>query len=148
MTSTDRPTYFATKYDSARDEVVALLSDEAEGYGMRDDSTGEADAPTGYFTLVTIPDEYGALYADCDDVRYLAETYGVTTADVAGHHIVTHNSQGFVSVETFATESEARAEFDRLSTLYARYVYGVPETVTDGELDDYIAANPDPDGFV
>ena len=25
--------YFATRYDSARDEVIALLADESEGYG-------------------------------------------------------------------------------------------------------------------
>jgi hypothetical protein len=124
--------YHATKYDSARDEVIALLADEAEGYGMRDDSSGEADAPTGYFALVTIPagvelvqTDLAAAYhvtpQEVDAISDLAVTYGVTPAEVIGSHIVTHNSQGFVSVETFDSEELARAEFDRLAGEYAEW---------------------------
>jgi hypothetical protein len=119
---TDRPTYHATKYDSARDEVIALLSDETEGYGMRDDSTGDVDAPTGYVQLVTIPaDADLSLPTPGDWVAELAETYGIAAEDVAGSHIVTHNSQGFVSVETFESEEQAREVFDCLDARYAEW---------------------------
>jgi hypothetical protein len=115
-------TYHATKYDSARDEVIALLSDEAEGYGMRDDSTGDATDYGSFFALVTIPaDVELTMPTPGDWVAELSETYGVTPADVIGTHIVTHNSQGFVSVETFSTEDEARAEYECRSARYAEW---------------------------
>lgn len=147
------PTYHATKYDSARDEVVALLSDEAEGYGMRDDTTGDVDAPTGYVALVVIPgDVYLIPDGPIASARYGADSvaaeYDVTPEDVAGVHLVTTNSQGFVSVETFETEEEAREAFRAADTLYTRYVYGIPDSVSDEEVDAYVDAHPDPDGFV
>jgi hypothetical protein len=119
--------YHATKYDSARDEVIALLSDELEGYGMRDDTSGDSESPTGFFALVVIPadgidpvnvtgDDYARFTADA-----VANEYGVTPAEVAGVHIVTHNSQGFVSVETFGSEAEAREEFDCRAGRYAEW---------------------------
>ena len=114
--------YFATKYDSARDEVIALLADEAEGYGQRDDSTGDVEAPTGYFALVTIPDDVTftvrVLAYDADSV---ANEYGVTPADVIGSHIVTHDSQGFVYVETFADEATARDEYTCRAARFAEW---------------------------
>jgi hypothetical protein len=121
------PTYHATKYDSARDEVIALLADELEGYGQRDDATGDVDAPTGWFALVTIPADVcltgpamSGLGIDAI-VSNLANEYGVAPADVAGTHIVTHNSQGFVSVETFDSEEEARAAFECRADHYAEW---------------------------
>jgi hypothetical protein len=114
--------YRATKYDSARDEVIALLSDELEGYGMRDDTSGDVDAPTGWFALVTIPDDVElSMPTPGDWVAELADTYDVMPAEVAGLHIVTHNSQGFVSVETFETEQEARDTFDCRAARYAEW---------------------------
>lgn len=117
--------YRATKYDSARDEVIALLSDELEGYGMRDDMSGDAEAPTGFFALVTIPADVSFPSAPLDGYAYNADTvaneYGVTPAEVAGVHIVTHNSQGFVSVESFGSEAEAREEFDCRAGRYAEW---------------------------
>lgn len=119
------PTYFATKYDSAAAEVIALLSDETEGYGMRDDTTGNVDAPTGFFALVTIPADVSFPSAPFDAYAYSADTvaneYGVTPTDVIGSHIVTHNSQGFVSVETFDSEQEARDEFDCRAARFAEW---------------------------
>ena len=116
--------YFPTKYDSAADEIIAALSDEAEGYGTRDDTTGEVDAPTGYVSLVIIPADVDltADYMGGDMIARLAADYGVTAADVAGVHIVTTNDQGFVSVVTFDTEDEARAAFDQLSAEYAEWL--------------------------
>lgn len=113
-------TYFATKYASARDEVVALLADEIEGYGQRDDSSGDVNSPTGYFQLVTIPDDVDLLIGSYpgDPMPMLTTEYGVTSEDVAGSHIVFHDSQGFVSVVTYADETEARATFDCLSHRY------------------------------
>jgi hypothetical protein len=50
-----QPTYFATKYDSARDEVIALLADELSGYGMRDDTFGDVTDYGLFAALVVIP---------------------------------------------------------------------------------------------
>lgn len=108
-------TYHATKYDSARDEVIALLAN-----GMRDDSTGNVDALTGWFALVTIPANVD-LMIDGDPVSETAREYGVTAADVIGSHIVTHDSQGFVYVETFDSEQEAREEFDCRAAQFAEW---------------------------
>lgn len=113
-------TYHATKYSSARDEVIALLSDEMEGYGRRDDTTGDVEAPGGHIALVTIP-EHVSFAPNGDSADDVASEYGVTAADVIGSHIVTHNSQGFVSVETFATEEEAREQFDCRAARYAEW---------------------------
>jgi hypothetical protein len=118
-------TYHATKYDSARDEVIALLSDEAEGYGMRDDTYGDVTDYGTYGALVTIPADVTFPSGAFDAYSYSADTvaneYGVTPADVTGSHIVTHNSQGFVSVETFDTEDEARAEYECRAARYAEW---------------------------
>lgn len=117
--------YHATKYDSARDEVIAYLADEMEGFGQRDDTGGDSEAPTGYFQLVVLDDtcdldvqDASTNYPPGDLVGETARTYGVTAEDVRGVHIVTTNSQGFVSVETFDTEQQGR---DALACLVARY---------------------------
>lgn len=116
--------YFATKYDSARDEVIALLADELEGFGRRDDTSGEVEAPTGWFALVTIPDDVDltADYLGGDYLEELTNTYGVRPADVAGVHIVTENSQGFVDVTSFDSEAEAREVFDALCAEYSEWL--------------------------
>lgn len=114
--------YRPTKYDSARDEVIALLADDMEGYGQREDTSGEVDAPTGWFALVVIPANVSFDPSpDGDRADTVATEYGVTPAEVAGAHLVTENSQGFVSVETFDTAEEAREEFDCRAGRYAEW---------------------------
>lgn len=82
------------------------------GYGTRDDSFGDVEAPTGYVSLVTIPASVSFVSEDDWDVAsQTARIYGVTPADVIGTYLVTWNSQGFVSVETFTDEASARDEF-------------------------------------
>lgn len=112
------PPYFSGKYDSAAHEVIALLADETE------DSSGDVDAPTGYFALVVIPaDAIDPANATPDDyatysANSVAHEYGVRPEDVAGVHIVFHDSQGFVSVATYADETKAREDFDCLRHQY------------------------------
>lgn len=120
--------YFATKYDSAAAEVIALLSDESEGYGRRDDSSGDAEAPTGYFSLVVLDSSCDLDFSDTtgaypvgDRVGETAREYGVTADDVRGVHIVTTNSQGLVAVESFDSEPAARVEFDCRAARYAEW---------------------------
>jgi hypothetical protein len=115
--------YHPTKYDSARDEVIALLADEAEGYGERDDTSGNVNAPGGWFALVTIP--AGIVWSPAADFTGsaddVASEYGVTKEDIVGTHIVTHDSQGFVSVETFDSAKEAREAFDCRAARFAAW---------------------------
>ena len=119
-------TYFPTKYDSAADEVIAILSDVGEGYGKA--STGDVEAPTGYFALVVLDDscdldvqDTTGAYPPGDPAGETAREYGVTAEDVTGVFIVTTNSQGAVSVERFDTEAEAQAEYDCREGRYAAY---------------------------
>lgn len=122
MSIDQTPHYHATKYDSAAHEVIALLADETEGYGMREDSSGDVDSPTGWFALVTIPADVTFPSAPFDAYSYSADTvaneYGVTPADVIGTHIVFHDSHGFVTVATYLSEAAARETFDCLSAQY------------------------------
>lgn len=107
--------YHSTKHDSAAAEVIAELSDVATGFGS--DATGDVDSPTGYFALVILDQTCDLGFSDHtnyptgDYVGELARTYGVTEADVIGAHIVTWDSRGFVSVETFPTDDDARTEY-------------------------------------
>jgi hypothetical protein len=119
-----QPAYFATKYGSARDEVIALLADETEGYGQRGDTSGDVDAPTGWFALVVIPDDVclagpamSSIGLDAE-IAELAGTFGVTPEEIVGVHIVQHSSQGFVSVTTYEDEATARADFNCASHRY------------------------------
>lgn len=116
--------YFATKYDSAACEVIAILSDVSEGYGRA--ATGNSEAPDGYFSLVVLDDTCDLDFTDTstnyprgDMAGEVARAYGVTAADVTGAHIVTWNSQGMVSVETFESAEEAQAEYDVREARYA-----------------------------
>lgn len=114
--------YFATKYDSAAAEVIAILSSVSEGYGIAE--TGDVESPTGYFAFVVLDDTCDLAFDDHtnypvgDYAGEVAREYGVTAADVLGAHIVTTNSQGFVSVETFDSRDEGEARFDYLAEIY------------------------------
>lgn len=109
------PTYHATKYDSASAEVIACLADYNEGFGKA--RSGESDAPTGYFELVILDATCDLDFSDHtnyptgDYVGELARMHGVTDSDVIGAYIVTTNSQGFVSVETFESAELAETEY-------------------------------------
>jgi hypothetical protein len=117
--------YFPTKYDSAAHEVISILSSVNEGYGK--DETGDVDSPTGFFALVILDDTCDLDFRDHtnypvgDVAGEVARTYGVWAEDVKGAHIVTYDSQGFVSVETFETEGEAREEYDCRADQYAEW---------------------------
>jgi len=117
--------YFPTKYDSAAHEVIAILASVSEGYGKAE--TGESDSPVGFLALVILDDSCDLDFADHtnyprgDLAGETAREYGVTADDVRGAHIVTWNSQGFVSVETFDTADEAQAEFDCRAARYAEW---------------------------
>jgi hypothetical protein len=119
--------YFATKYDSAAAEVISILSDYSEGYGTA--QSGDVEAPTGFFALVILDDSTDLDFADTtgsypvgDYAGEVARTYGVTADDVRGAHVVTTNSQGFVSVQTFDTADEAQAHYAELEAAYSAWL--------------------------
>jgi hypothetical protein len=122
----DTPTYFATKYDSAAHEVIAVLADYAEGFGSG--FGGDVDCPTGYFQRVTLDESCDLDFTDYTNYRSgdyageLARTYGVTAKDVMGHHIVTTNDQGFVSVTTYDTAEEADAALAALEAAWSEWM--------------------------
>lgn len=116
--------YFATRYDSARDEVVGILSSVSEGYGTAE--TGDVEAPTGYVTLVLLDDtcdldvqDTTGAYPVGDEAGEIARAYGVTADDIRGSWLVTVNSQGFLDVTRFDTEAEARAAYAIVEECYS-----------------------------
>jgi len=125
ITMTDT-TYHPTRFDSARDEVVGILSSASEGYGTAE--SGDVEAPTGFFALVLldqscdldVQDTTGA-YPIGDEAGEVARTYGVTAEDIKGSWIVTTNSQGFYDVVRFNTAGEAREAFDCAEARYAEW---------------------------
>lgn len=110
--------YFATKYDSAAHEVIAILADHAEGYGQ--DFGGNVDAPTGYFELVILDESHDVDFHDHtnyppgDYAGEVARRHGVQAGDVMGNWLVLTNAQGFVSVIGHPTPDAARAAFAQL----------------------------------
>lgn len=116
-------TYHATKYDSAAAEVIAILSDVNEGFGK--DQTGDTDSPVGFIAWVVLDESCDLDFSDAtnypagDYAGEIAREYGVTSADVMGAHLVTTNSQGFVSVETFPTAAAAQDEYTCRAARYA-----------------------------
>lgn len=117
--------YFATKYDSAAHEVIAILSSVSEGYGK--DETGDTESPVGFIALVHLDDtcdldfEDHTNYPRGDYAGEVAREYGVTEADVTGSHIVTHHSSGAVFVETFETAQAAADEYQCRAERYAAW---------------------------
>jgi hypothetical protein len=114
--------YFATKFDSARDEIVSLLSDWLSGFGEY--CSGDVESPTGFFEMVIIPDTI-----DFNNVPYweayvieLINDYGVVPGEIIGNWVVTTNSQGFVYVERFETEEMAREAYTILENEYVEWV--------------------------
>jgi hypothetical protein len=109
--------YFATRYASATAEVVALLSDYYEGYGV--DATGSVEAPTGHVSWVVLTSgvhdvDFSSTtggYPVGDLVGETARYYGVTADDVFGAWIVTEDDRGHVDVTRYACTDDARDAF-------------------------------------
>lgn len=105
--------YHATKYGSARDEVVAVLADMNEGFGR--EAFGDVESPVGYVQFVRLDESCDLDFSDHtnyqpgDHAGEVAREYGVTAADVHGIHVVTTNSQGFVTVTSFLIADEETA---------------------------------------
>ena len=119
----DTSHYFATRYDSAADEVIAVLSDEMEGFGTA--HTGEVDSPTGYVSLVILDNATQDLdfanYPADDHAGEVAREFGVTADDVVGNYVVRSTDQGFVYVHAYDTPDLAREAYLVLDTQYAAW---------------------------
>lgn len=119
-------TYFATRFDSARDEVIGILSSVSEGYGTAE--TGDVEAPTGHVTLVHLDDtcdldvqDTTGAYPVGDEAGEVARAYGVTADDIRGSWLVIVNSQGFIDVQHFDTADEAGQEFAAVEERYSAW---------------------------
>lgn len=117
---TKRSQYFGAKFDSARDEVVYELTLD----GMLD-SSGDSDAPTGWFSAISIGAE------DIPELlRSEMSCYGLNDmvsaresfADLVGHFLIVGDSQGFIYVipqESAGALDAAYAELDALYSAWA-----------------------------
>lgn len=115
-------TYHATKYDSARDEVIAILASPLEGFGRA--ATGNVEAPTGFVELVVLDETHDLDFTDHtnyppgDLCGETARLYGVTTQDVLGAWLVISNDQGFVTVLGHDNASAAMRHFSQIEKAY------------------------------
>lgn len=85
------------------------------------DYDGEAEAPTGYFTKVSIPDAAAAdeLIGQFPDT---VGAYGVPSRDdLVAHHVVSVDHAGFIAVASFADESSAQHLYRGLQDDYGKY---------------------------
>jgi hypothetical protein len=88
-------TYFATKFDSAEQELVYMLSDWLSGYGI--ESGGNVESPSGYFQLADIPADFEI---DAEQIEFV-EYYEIDTDTIPGHYVCTTDERGFVFVDHF-----------------------------------------------
>lgn len=107
--------YFGTKYDSPADEIIAILSEVGEGYGI--ESTGECESPFGYVTISEIP--------LCPDLGIglegLAAEYDVDVTTLPGWYLVTYLDNGMVSVRECPGERQAREDFEKIAEDYGQW---------------------------
>lgn len=108
-------TYYDTKFDSAAHEVLSILADSAEGYGI--DACGDVESPWGFFQLLILDDNHDTDFNDFtnyprgDYAGEVARLYGLTSADVLGNWMVKYDDRGSVYCEQFDTPEQARQAF-------------------------------------
>lgn len=113
------PTYFPTKYSSARDEAIHLITSDCQ------DWNGTAEAPTGAFygTRYTRSDLVDIVVNDLDitavrQLRQLMTDYGVKLDDLIGYWTVQETDQGFVHVNHY---DDPEAQLNALDYLRDRF---------------------------
>lgn len=119
--------YFATKFASARDELLHIMCSS----GWADMSEGDVESPAGYFYLISnsVPELAELVAAFQEDITSL----GVSPDDVVGHFVVVEGSSGFVGVGSFDSEADAQREFDRLGEVYTVWEIGGDDVADLGE---------------
>ena len=110
------------KYSTARDSILHFLcvSDWAN------DSTGNSEAPTGYFWKISNdPADVATINAEFQSVieEWFLESPEVTDspalrAELVGDFIVSTDDQGFVYVESFESAARRDAEYSTRELAY------------------------------
>lgn len=109
------------KFDSARDSALYDAS-----LDMSSDGSGDAEAPTGWFTPVSVDVD---VLRDWVTSSYAWETPGFhdmveareTFDTLIGHFIVSGDDRGFVYVETFESADALATEFDARNDAYSAW---------------------------
>ena len=113
-------TYFPTKYDCARDEIIASLPAD-----WWTDQTGDVDAPCGYvfsIVLLTVAEASDALTDPAYPwLRQCADEYAVRATNLVGSFLVTSDERGFVTVQQ-GTEQEITALFEEAEQSYQEWL--------------------------
>jgi hypothetical protein len=109
-----------SKFSSARDECLYVMTLD----GWANESTGNSEAPTGWFALVVNePAELTEILQAFDgfpDVE-ASWTDAEIRAELTGAFIVSTDSQGFVYVEAFPTAGAAKTEYDARDAAYSAW---------------------------
>lgn len=101
-----------SKFDSRRDEALYAMSME----GWANDSSGTAEAPTGWFCKIT------NTAAEMSEVRDAFSDFSdVADADLIGFFLCVENDQGFWNVTTLPSQQALNNAFNTLVEEYAKW---------------------------
>jgi hypothetical protein len=115
------------KYDSEAQEVLDYL---AVDQCWQSGSSGDVEAPTGYFASLSLPDYESARagWFDWFDIEHVFLEYENESedvvADMVGHWLIIHDEQGFVHFSKFDTEEELAAAFTENDEAYSEWLDG------------------------
>jgi hypothetical protein len=100
-----------------RTPLEALFDAMVTG-GWANESTGDVESPTGHFARISnAPNELSEIRQAFDDTL---TTYGnVSDEDMTGHFLVVTDSQGFIHIHRFDSETALVHEYRNMEADYA-----------------------------
>lgn len=114
--SEGEPPQHKGKFDSDIDAALYELS----LHGWANESSGNVEAPTGWFGRVSISREELPEIAEAFEEEFRREGF-TELAGLIGHFLVREDSVGFVYVDEFDGEDEAKEEYERLDREYSEW---------------------------
>lgn len=93
-----------------------------------DQSCGDTQAPTGFFALISIPDDE-SLKDTRKYIEMIDETINTSELEV-GHYVVVFDSIGFIYPSSFDTYEDALKDYEALSEEFEKW-----DTNNFGEWD-------------
>jgi hypothetical protein len=97
--------------------AIEALFDAMVSDGWANESSGDTEAPTGWFARIS--NSAAELGEVTDAFSDVIEVYGrPADGDMTGHFLVTGDSLGFIYVTRYETEAELIEEYQRLDREY------------------------------
>jgi hypothetical protein len=97
------------RFSTLRDEYLYNMAVD----GWANESDGSTEAPTGYFYRIS---------NEPDDIREIARVFGNPVDGIIGHFLLIEDSNGFVSVGTYADAQTLEEDFKALTDEYSAWL--------------------------